>query len=441
MIPVKGAHFESEIDFLKDKNGEIIVRKRYDSKVPCIRFLNLLLGQYYEKIEGNLMPVARHEFAILKALEPFRIAPRALAVQDDCIYMSYEGNPVSGGRGELSREDYLWQAKNILNVLHRFGIRHNDMLDRNVLYKDGVIKLIDFTLSEYRDLDIASHLPDQNWARINQDYKLLTYANLFPEKISPYIKERKRQNYRKIASEVYNYHNLGVGVYDQSEDEKTPYGYGERYNFDRMAMMVSNYDFTDKNVLDIGCNSGWFSFQSAMLGARHVLGIDCESQGKMGQSIRYARAFADFLEAPVKILDQDLEVVKLDWQTRALGIEKFDAAFVLSVLHHIKNKKLLMEQIYDNTKDVIFYEDHEFWNEIHDDNGDLIPVRGEGYRHGWNEDMSWQRKMASLESHEPLVLAAFMDSWRREDLLLDKYSKISLLGFSEKRRPLLALFK
>lgn len=436
-----GAHYESKIDFLKDKNGEIIVSKRYDNKVPCIRFLNTILKNHYDGNIGDIMPVAYHEFNILKNLEPFRIAPRPLAIDKDCIYMTYEGNPITGGCQELSRESFLWQAKNILHVLHRLGIRHNDMLDRNVLQKDGVIKLIDFTLSEYPGLDISSLLPDQNWALINQDYKLLTYADYFPENIPPAIKEERRKRYRKIASKVYNYHNLGVGIYDEAENEKTPYGYGERYNFDRMALMVASYDFTGKNVLDIGCNSGWFSFQSAMLGARKVLGIDYEIEGKMGQSVKYARAFAEFLEAPVKILDQNLDVVNLTWITHSLGIKKFDVSFVLSVLHHIKDKKYLMEQIYTNTRDVIFYEDHEFWNEIHDCDGYIIPVQGEGHRYGWNEDMSWQRKMASVESHEPLVLDAFLNSWRRTDLLLDKYSRISLLGFSEKRRPLLALFK
>ena len=49
--------------------------------------------------------------------------------------------------------------------------------------------------------------------------------------------------------------------------------------------------------------------------------------------------------------------------------------------------------------------------------------------------------MCSLEKHEPLVINAFLNSWRRDALLLDKYSEIKLLGFSEKRRPVLALCK
>ena len=70
---------------------------------------------------------------------------------------------------------------------------------------------------------------------------------------------------RRKAKRVYNYHNLGVGIFPEGE-EKTPYGSGERYNFDRMAMFVSSYDFTDRAVVDLGCNSGWFCLQPSCSG-------------------------------------------------------------------------------------------------------------------------------------------------------------------------------
>ena len=110
-------------------------------------------------------------------------------------------------------------------------------------------------------------------------------------------------------------------------------------------------------------------------------------------------------------------------------------------MHHINDKQRLMDNVFTNTREVIFYEDHEFWNELYDDDGKLIEVQGSGFRFDWNKDLSWREKMSSLARHEPLVLQAFMNSWRRETLLLDRYSKIKLLGFSEKRRPVLALCK
>ena len=269
--------------------------------------------------------------------------------------------------------------------------------------------------------------------------RLLNYSKYFPKTLSGDEIDKARKQYKEIAKNVYNYHNLGVNNFNGKE--KTPYGSGERYNFDRMSMLVTNFDFYNKNVIDIGCNSGWFIFQIAMLGANKVVGVDYEMQGIMGESIRYAKAFSNYLQADVNIVDQNLEVTELEWLAYNHNINSFDAAIVFSVLHHIENKRRLMENIFKNTKEVIFYEDHEFWNELYDDDNNLIEVQGSGYKFDWNKDLSWREKISSLKKHEPLILNSFMNSWRKETLLLDRYSKIKLLGFSEKRRPLLAFYK
>ena len=245
---------------------------------------------------------------------------------------------------------------------------------------------------------------------------------------------------RKTAAKVYNYHNLGVGLFPEGE-EKTPYGAGERYNFDRMSMLVSSYDFTGKALVDLGCNSGWFCLQAKLLGASAAVGIDYEGTGMMGEAIRYATMLEKRLRLGMTFLNENLEDVDLRKAARQGGVDGFDAALVLSVLHHIDDKRGLFERLYETTADVIFYEDHEFWNELYDEDGQRLEVVGEGYRFGWNEDMTWQRRMASLERHEPLVLEAYRNSWRGEALLLDRYEDVRLLGFSEKRRPVLGLFK
>ena len=58
--------------------------------------------------------------------------------------------------------------------------------------------------------------------------------------------------------------------FSKDQPEKTLQGSGERYNFDRMSMLVMNYDFYGKNIIDLGCNSGWFLFQIANLGAKKL---------------------------------------------------------------------------------------------------------------------------------------------------------------------------
>jgi|GEM_PF-6546448 len=245
---------------------------------------------------------------------------------------------------------------------------------------------------------------------------------------------------KKVAKRVYNYHNLGVGVFPEGE-EKTPYGSGERYNFDRMQMMVSNYDFTNKSILDIGCNSGWFCFQAKLLGANKVCGIDYEDTGIMGGAIHYAKALEKKFRLGMQFYNCNVEKVDFKDLCTKNSVPSFDVILLLSVLHHIQDKQGLLEKLYANVNDVIFYEDHEFWNEMYDEKGEKIAVKGEGFRFGWNEDLSWQRKICGLEKYEEMILDAYKKSWRWEVLLMDSYEKILFLGFSEKRRPLFAFYK
>jgi len=245
---------------------------------------------------------------------------------------------------------------------------------------------------------------------------------------------------KAFAKSIYNYHNLGVGHFPK-EEEKTPYGSGERYNFDRMYMMVSNYDFTGKNVVDAGCNSGWFCLQAKLLGSNITVGVDYEGVEMMGEAIKYAIQFEKKFKFGLEFVNANLEKIGFLDLAHQYGLEQFDAAFLLSTLHHIKDKTRLFASLFEATKDVIFYEDHEFWNELADEKGEKITVKGEGYRFGWNEDMNWQRKIHSIESYESKILEYYRQTWRRDALCFDQFSKVRFLGFSEKRRPVLALFK
>ena len=248
------------------------------------------------------------------------------------------------------------------------------------------------------------------------------------------------ERYQDVAKKTYNYHNLGVGVFPEGE-EKTPHGSGERYNFDRMYMMASTYDFTHKNMVDLGCNSGWFCFQAKLLGSAYTLGIDCSEYGVMGGAIHYAQEFEARFKLGANFLDFNLENINMVALAQHVGIGQFDVSLVLSVLHHVENKKRLFESLYTATEEIIFYEDHEFWNELYDERGNPIETKGNGYRFGWNEDMSWQRKIGSIEKYEPMILNSYSESWRYDVLKMDKFRQVKFLGFSEKRRPFLAFFK
>jgi 2-polyprenyl-3-methyl-5-hydroxy-6-metoxy-1,4-benzoquinol methylase len=460
--PWRDKHVESDIFFDHDPDHGLVVIKRYRSDQPCIAWLNQHLAQYYAPADG--MPVAQHEYAALHRLAPLGIAPEPLRREPGAVVMRYAGEPINSPNGEVFL-DLHRQFREIVDALDHVGFKHNDMLPRNVLAHHGTVRLVDFTLSEFDGISTMDALPEPAWARPGKDRELLTYYNVtFAQLINRWHRLRRslvskfpasgsaldlveppRRRLRRLARGTYNYHNLGSGIFPAGE-EKTPYGSGERYNFDRMYMMVSNYDFTGKSVMDLGCNSGWFAIQLKLLGSAMTIGIDHQDRGEMGQAIRYAQTFERAHKLGIHFLDRHLEETDLRRLLRRYGLEQMDGALVLSVLHHIGKTDLLPKsrffaQLHGVVRDVIFYEDHEFWNEIVDERGYPVPTPGEGYRFGWNEDLSWQQRMGALEPYGPRILDAYRRTWRRDVLLLDRWSEVRFLGFSEKRRPMFAFFK
>ena len=460
--PWRDKHVESEIFFYHDPELGLVIVKRYRQDVECIRWLNSHLAKYYPPEKG--LPVAQHEFAALRKLAAHGIAPDPIRLTADSVVMKYAGEPIHSPNSEFVL-DYRKQAAAILDTLQKLDFKHNDLLPRNVLAHKGKIHVVDFTLSEFDGISIMADLPNPDWARPEEDRNLLDYGKEFCvqaqnrwERWSHAVNSRMpswqrvftfwqppRYRLRRLAQNTYNYHNLGSGVFPVQE-EKTPYGSGERCNFDRMYMMVSNYDFTRKSVMDFECNSGWFCIQLKLLGSGTTIGLDHQEKGQMGQAIRYAQCFERTFKLGINFLDRHIEETDLEAVIGKYGLTQVDSALVLSVLHHIGKTDLMAKSrffatLYGLAKEVIFYEDHEFWNDLTDLQGHPIETRGEGYRFGWNEDLSWQQKIGALEAYGPKILERYRQTWRRDVLLLDRYSEIRFLGFSEKRRPMFAFFK
>jgi hypothetical protein len=170
----KGAHYESDIFFDADPRYEIIVIKKYKTENECIRWLNRHLAQYYDASKGQ--PVAQHEFAALKLLEPHGFVPKPLDIRPDSIVMDFAGSPVSP-EAPIAIEVYLEYCRRILDTFARLNFRHNDLLPSNVLVHEGRVKVIDFTLSEFGDIQTMRSLPNPHWARPGQDRNILTYMS------------------------------------------------------------------------------------------------------------------------------------------------------------------------------------------------------------------------------------------------------------------------
>jgi len=170
----KGAHYESDVLFDSDPAHGVVVTKIYRSDNECVRWLNGHLAQYYDASRGQ--PVAQHEFSALALLEPHGFTPKPIDLRSDSIVMEFCGSPISPD-APIAIKAYSEQCRQILDTFSRLNFKHNDLLPSNVLIRDGKVKIIDFTLSEFGDIEIIRDLPNPDWARPGQDRNVLFYMS------------------------------------------------------------------------------------------------------------------------------------------------------------------------------------------------------------------------------------------------------------------------
>src|SRR5437763_11685439 len=90
-------------------------------------------------------------------------------------------------------------------------------------------------------------------------------------------------------------------------------------------------DLTDKSVLDIGCNAGFYSLEMKRRGAARVVGIDSDER-----YLAQARLAAQVLHADIEF--RNLSV----YDVGKLG-EKFDIVIFMGVLYHLRHPLLALD--------------------------------------------------------------------------------------------------
>jgi SAM-dependent methyltransferase len=103
-------------------------------------------------------------------------------------------------------------------------------------------------------------------------------------------------------------------------------------------------DFTGKTVLDIGCNSGFYSFAAKLRGARSVLGVD------------YFQHCVDQALLMREILQVDVDFRQGDGETLRQGLGPFDIVINTGVIYHLQNPMQLLSNMAALTGDFMFLE-------------------------------------------------------------------------------------
>ena len=138
------------------------------------------------------------------------------------------------------------------------------------------------------------------------------------------------------------FHNLRIG-----DVQTAPHHFLGDYpevKFARFREAIPK-DLRGWNVLDIGCNAGFYSFEMKRRGAARVLGIDTDEH-----YLKQARFIA-------KVTDVDVEFARLPvWDIASLE-ERFDLVIFMGVLYHLRHPLLALDLIHDHVaKDLMLFQ-------------------------------------------------------------------------------------
>ena len=118
-------------------------------------------------------------------------------------------------------------------------------------------------------------------------------------------------------------------------------------------------DLTGKNILDVGCADGFYSFLCEQRNANRILAIDYEGFDKhkiMSESGK--KVNANNFELYKKLLDSKVEYRKLDVYNIDLIKETFDFVLFFGVYYHLENLISALKKIYSVVSDSVFLAGH-----------------------------------------------------------------------------------
>ena len=236
---------------------------------------------------------------------------------------------------EAQKQRILTSVSDALSALHDRGLAHRDVCPENVVVaEDGDAYLIDFEWAAHCAGDsCVDFVP---WDNMQHTVPLVQTG-------------AGQRGYHTIVSYVRE-----LPLEEKSHGMKgVPYqaidGVGERDCETRWQMMKP--DVKGKRVLDVGCNLGWFVRRSLEEGAEYAVGLDNDAA-----VLDAARILGDG-----SYFTQDLDTYKAGMiSVGATGdgrgvTSRFDVAFCLSVLQHLKDPDRLLRELPDSA-DTLYIE-------------------------------------------------------------------------------------
>ncbi len=138
--------------------------------------------------------------------------------------------------------------------------------------------------------------------------------------------------------------DLGGGLYTKTESvmgEPVDHPLGPWQTIQKLLPP----DLSDKTLLDVGCNAGFYAFEAKRRGAKRVLGVDGQRQHvRQGLFVR-------------KVLGLEVEFRRVNvYELGPRTVGQFDITLALGLLYHLKHPMLALENLYQVTKDLLIIE-------------------------------------------------------------------------------------
>ena len=118
-----------------------------------------------------------------------------------------------------------------------------------------------------------------------------------------------------------------------------------------VSQMIPN-DLTGKNVLDLGCSDGFYSFLCEQRNANRILATDHE------EFQQYKNVHKNNIELCKHLLDSKIEYKKLDVYDVDSLEEKFDLVLFFGLYYHLTDIFLALKKIYSVVNETVFLAGH-----------------------------------------------------------------------------------
>lgn len=144
------------------------------------------------------------------------------------------------------------------------------------------------------------------------------------------------------------FHKIELPGFGLTTKKKSNFGEGDDHPLPTWKHVQQCFpaDLTDKTVLDIGCNAGFYAFEARKRNAREVLGVDARSW-----HIKQARFVQQALGYD-RMAFRRRSVYELD----PLVDGQWDVVLALGLVYHLKHLILGLENLYKVTRETLILE-------------------------------------------------------------------------------------